>query len=178
MDLEFSSDKHGWLSASEAKAVDRELGLIEKSHGEVTPNLIVQFAKRPDSALHAYFEWDDHKAAEKDRLHTAGRIVSWLQAYHVVKGKRWYGRVWSSVLVKRAGSARKRMFVRTIQAAADPEIASWRKGFLLERADQAAASLREFDDLVGLVNAVQPPIKKALKDHHRRASRGLVSTRA
>lgn len=43
--------------------------------GEVTPPQIVEDARDPSSLLHPFFEWNDRKAAEKQRLQHARWLI-------------------------------------------------------------------------------------------------------
>jgi hypothetical protein len=52
-----------------------ELQAIYDQHGELTPQLVVREAKRPDHPLHKRFDWDDSKAARKWRLHQASSLI-------------------------------------------------------------------------------------------------------
>jgi hypothetical protein len=57
-------------------AVAQELELIRKRHhGILRPADVVDFARDPQTALHAEFEWDDSKAAEQYRLEQARLII-------------------------------------------------------------------------------------------------------
>jgi len=50
--------------------------LAEASEGYLSPRSVVKWAEQhPDSALHAKFEWDDSKAAQKYRLSQARQII-------------------------------------------------------------------------------------------------------
>lgn len=57
-------------------AVAQELELVRKRHGGILrPADVVAFARDPQTALHAEFEWDDNKAAEQYRLEQARQII-------------------------------------------------------------------------------------------------------
>lgn len=59
-----------------SSAVSRELEIIRKqNHGILRPVDVVSFARDPQTALHAEFEWDDDKAAEQYRLEQARQII-------------------------------------------------------------------------------------------------------
>jgi hypothetical protein len=47
--------------------------------GELTPDAVVADAKRKDSPLHGYFEWDDKQAGHKFRLMQARRLITRFQ---------------------------------------------------------------------------------------------------
>jgi hypothetical protein len=48
---------------------------IRERHGTLTPSIVLDEARDPDSPLHHRFEWDDGAAAEKWRLHQAGNLL-------------------------------------------------------------------------------------------------------
>ncbi|MEE4236521.1 MAG: hypothetical protein V2I51_07335 [Anderseniella sp.] len=58
------------------KAAMAELNRLAKAGGgRITPSAIVEAARDEDSALHAYFEWDDSTAAEQYRLMQARELL-------------------------------------------------------------------------------------------------------
>jgi hypothetical protein len=48
---------------------------IEKKHGEILPEFVVEESKPKDAPLHNEFEWDDRRCGEKWRLEQARRII-------------------------------------------------------------------------------------------------------
>jgi hypothetical protein len=57
-------------------AVAQELEIIRNRHGGILrPADVVVFARDPQTALHAEFEWDDSKAADQYRLEQARLII-------------------------------------------------------------------------------------------------------
>jgi len=56
-------------------SVQTELQAIYDKHGVLTPNLVVEEAKRPDHPLHRRFDWDDSVAARRWRLSQAGQLI-------------------------------------------------------------------------------------------------------
>lgn len=72
------SDKYGWSQGShmphgvDANAVAEELN---KLGNKVVPEIIVQKAKSPRSAMHPCFEWDDSVAAHEYRLTQARHLA-------------------------------------------------------------------------------------------------------
>ncbi len=61
-------------SEQDAEVVGRKL-VEMRSRGAVTPQAIVEEARRRTSPLHKYFEWDDGRAAEKWRTHQARLLI-------------------------------------------------------------------------------------------------------
>lgn len=52
-----------------------ELGNIYKTHGRLTPTLVVEEASAPDHPLHTRFEWDDTAAGARYRLIQAQGLI-------------------------------------------------------------------------------------------------------
>lgn len=57
------------------RAARDEIAALAAQGGPLTPELLVDAARRKASALHAYFDWDDKSAAQSWRLHTARRLI-------------------------------------------------------------------------------------------------------
>ena len=56
-------------------ARDRIVELAEANGGRVTPEMVVDDARNPDSPLHAYFEWDVNLAAARHWLDQARTLI-------------------------------------------------------------------------------------------------------
>jgi DNA-binding cell septation regulator SpoVG len=64
------------MPASKWGQVRKELSQLQTSNGGVLlPLDVVNAAKLPSSPLHAYFEWDDTKAAHSHRLWQARQLI-------------------------------------------------------------------------------------------------------
>lgn len=57
----------------------REFQRIEAREGAVTPHALLDASRPVDAPLHALFEWDNTKAAERWRLNQAQEIISSLR---------------------------------------------------------------------------------------------------
>jgi hypothetical protein len=62
-------------TVADRAAVSQRLIQLHEAHGSLTPDLVVEDAKRPDSPLHACFEWDIDKAATAHWLETARTLI-------------------------------------------------------------------------------------------------------
>lgn len=61
--------------------------LAEKHGGTITPEIVLNDAKRKGSPLHSFFTWDDGKAAAKYRLHEASMLIRRVKVtYHPSEG--------------------------------------------------------------------------------------------
>lgn len=64
------------ISRSKAPSYGSELRrLADENGGVLTPQIVVESAKKPDSPLHDYFEWDNRAAADKWRLNQARNLI-------------------------------------------------------------------------------------------------------
>ena len=58
-----------------AYTAGKEMERIEKKHGKVTPELVLDASRSEKAPLHSLFEWNDTIAAEKYRLRQAQNII-------------------------------------------------------------------------------------------------------
>lgn len=65
----------GYNYSVNPQTVGEEIEKIEQKKGKVTPADIVKKAKATSSPLHNLFEWDDKKAADAYRIHTARQVL-------------------------------------------------------------------------------------------------------
>ncbi len=83
------SKEYRWADGTVYKGDAQEVGeyldeLRRRNDGVLTPEQVLQDARRKKSFLHEYFEWDDDEAAVRYRLAQAGQLV---RSVHVVYEK-------------------------------------------------------------------------------------------
>lgn len=61
---------------------------LDRIHGEVTPQILLDDSRPEDAVLHPCYEWDDSVAAEKYRLHQSKKIIGNLVVVSVSDGKK------------------------------------------------------------------------------------------
>ena len=49
--------------------------LIKKNGGHITPQIVLDEARRKTSPLHSHFTWDDNEAAQRWRLNEAAHLI-------------------------------------------------------------------------------------------------------
>lgn len=103
----------------DANIVGKELEEIEKKHGAVTANLLLDRARSQKSKLHSLFEWDDTVAAEQYRLHQARQIITAVAIVTEETKEPLTIRAFSNVGEKNKGS-----FITTAKALNDEETRS------------------------------------------------------
>lgn len=93
------AEKPSWgYSKATVRSIRAQYAAIRKQHGVVTPRLIVDSARDPDSPLHRFFEWDDSAAAEKYRLSQASDLIRRVQVFVTKDGVKQPVRVYASVV--------------------------------------------------------------------------------
>lgn len=65
----------GPFSDKDAQVIGSALLELEREHGEVTRELVLQEAQHKSSPLHQHFLWDDTRAAEQYRLEQAALMI-------------------------------------------------------------------------------------------------------
>lgn len=57
------------------KGLREELQRLQKTHGQLTPQIVLTAARSEKSPLHMEFDWDDKVAGEQWRLDQAARLI-------------------------------------------------------------------------------------------------------
>lgn len=63
------------LSDEQAEIYGLYLESLQEQAGALTPELLVQVANDPKNPLHAYFEWDEQRAAHRYRVEQARHLL-------------------------------------------------------------------------------------------------------
>ena len=58
-----------------AQTAGEHIEELDRLHGEVTPQILLDDSRPEDAVLHSCYEWDDTKAAERYRLHQSKMII-------------------------------------------------------------------------------------------------------
>jgi hypothetical protein len=146
----------------DAKAVGVALDALRKQcKGELTPQDVVDEARKPKSPLHSFFEWDESTAAEQHRLAQARGLIRSVIAIYVRKDEP---------------AVRTKMFVHVpdeephYREASDALSHSKTRGLVLQRAwgelqswRKRYADLREFAEVVEVIDEVAAKLPKAAR---------------
>lgn len=123
------------------QAQEAAIKALENSRGQITPRQVVQAAKNKRSPLHALFDWDSTKAAEKWWLHRArviiGQVVVQYSTQDTIVGCTGYV---VDTSVEGQG------YRSVVSLKADPESA---RESLIYTLEMAAGHLRRALDLAG-----------------------------
>lgn len=68
--------RSGMFRSQEVEAIVKELGELEKEHGFLTNEIVLERAKMHGSTLHDLIEWNDKEAAHKYRKTQASLIMN------------------------------------------------------------------------------------------------------
>jgi len=61
------------------------LALVEDHGGEITPEIVLEHAKKTASAMHGLFTWDDSEAAKQYRILQAGGLIRRIKVKMITK---------------------------------------------------------------------------------------------
>lgn len=113
-----------------AEVVGAEFEKIEKEHGKITSQFVLDSARDTDSPIHSMFEWDNAIAGEKYRLHQATTIILSLKVEKETEKKPKVLRAYYNV----SETEKKGSFINVDSAFSNPDT----QEIILKRA------LREF----------------------------------
>lgn len=143
--------------------------LMEQHGGCVTAEEVVADAARPDSPLHACFEWDDAKAAGLFRLEQARHLLRSVEVQlHTPAGNMRTVRGTACVTVQRDGQA-VTAYVKMERALAEPELRAQVIATALNEAKAWSARYQQYQELWPICAAIdgvqvhqsQPELKLA-----------------
>ncbi len=137
--------------------IDFLLG-IEARDGKWVPATIVQEARDLACPIHSRFEWDDGKAAQRDRERTASRLINQLPRIQSVARD---GRIVAAPLAIRdpRSSATEKAYVRTASLKSEADLSRETMLRLIQRVVnalntcQSVATALGMEDSVGAVKA-------------------------
>lgn len=143
------------------QVIGEHLEELATSTGGVTPTVVVEDARKPESPLHDNFEWDDTNAAEHWREHTARNLIGALVVVRVNE-KQVAGTVRAFVSVRegnRPGTYQPIVAVmedaelrRQLLNRARQELSQWRTRY---------ADLQEFSKVFKVVDDLLPVLQVA-----------------
>lgn len=90
----------GWanpIAHTDVNAVVEELKEIQEVRGEINPAFVLESARNKKSVLHAYFIWDDKKAADKWRLYQATELLRRIEVKVVTNGETKFYRAFEVI---------------------------------------------------------------------------------
>ncbi len=144
--------KAGSVHAVEAEVAGKALESIVERHGAITPGLLVRESRPEDAPLHDEFEWDDSVAAECYREQQASYVIrSITVTVDVPEREDIYVRAFVSVVPldgsgaeSSDGDESRRVYLRTVDALADP---GYRRQVLEQALKEAEAWQRKYAEL-------------------------------
>lgn len=84
-----AKEKHQWMvkpkGAPDAEKTASIFRKLESQHGALTPEIVLDEARKKTSPLHDAFEWDDTEAANRWRLEQARHLIIQLRIVKVAE---------------------------------------------------------------------------------------------
>ena len=152
MIYEWKSGARG-VSSINAQVIGQQLEHIRKKNGGfMTPQMVVDDARKSRSPLHNAFEWDDAQAASQYRIEQAGYIIRHLSVTVVVGAKETVTRAFVSI--KQDDGA---CYTSIVRAMGDAEL----RAQVLQQAwaelEAWKGKYKEYDELSHIFAAMTPP---------------------
>ena len=94
---EYRAVEGAHLSDAQAQRYGKRLDELIEKNGFVTPEIVVEDAKKATSLLHDYFDWSNREAAEKWRIEQAKTMIRGISITIVSAGKEEVIRSYYSV---------------------------------------------------------------------------------
>jgi len=114
--------EYSWKQGSRVNAKAEDFGKVvnrlEKKHGVVSPEAVVEEARPKDSPIHEAFEWDDSVAAEKYRTDQARYGINHLRVIVKKGANATQSRAYVNVVI-----GEQRGYVATARAMSDEDMA-------------------------------------------------------
>lgn len=135
-----------------AVKVREELEAIRERHGELTPDVVVEYARDPMHPLHDRFQWDDSVAAEQYRRVQARELIRSVRVVYRERDERDPERSVRFYQSVAAGGNGGRVYVPTEEILQSPLMAN----LLLAQMQRdwqdlhrRYANMAEFRDMIG-----------------------------
>ncbi len=135
--IEFKPVAGSRVKAADAQVIGTRIMQLSNGEGKVTPDQMVADARNDASPLHRFFEWDDHKAADVQRLERARHLVASVEiVMQYEDGERTLVRGFHSVVINGERGYAPAAIVfssgdlsRQVSERARRELEGWRKRF-------------------------------------------------
>ena len=112
----YIASKGSQFSGKDAQKYGRCLDKIAgKNNGNITPEIVVNHARKPNSPLHGYFDWDLESAAKKHWIERARHLINHIE---IVVSNIPVHRAFINVVTKDYG----RVYRNTIEVMNDDEL--------------------------------------------------------
>lgn len=142
-----------------ARLVAETLQGLEQAYGTLTPGIVVEAARDPDSVLHPFFQWDNERAAEAFRLSQARMLIRELRVVYVGNDgtKTQPARVYLNL--DRADDEAN-AYVPVARILSDRDLYERARAQFIRETHAFEARFREFESLAALVRGVREMAEK------------------
>ena len=138
-----------------AQVAGEHIEELEKEHGEVTPQILLDDSRPEDAVLHCLFEWDDTAAAEKWRIQQSKNIVGNLVAVSVESSDSEDGEVRAFVNINNRNE--KASYISTVTALSNKET----KQRVLRNAEiELEMFTKKYSGLINVASILEEALRK------------------
>jgi hypothetical protein len=152
--------KQGIRYSAKAQAVGDRLEELQAANGQrLTPRVVVDDARDPQSPLHPCFEWDDLRAAELHREQQARRVLSAIRVVVTPKTENTPAQIVRAYvhLVEHIGIVRQPVYVPIAQVQDNTDLY---RAALREARAQLVALQRHYADIRAIADLLAEPIEE------------------
>ncbi len=97
---EFKAVVGSHLTDDQAQKYGVRIKVLEEKNGGVTPEIVLDDARKKTSPLHDYFEWNDHKAADLYRIDQSRYLIRSINVVIIRDGQEEMTRAFHPVIVR------------------------------------------------------------------------------
>lgn len=158
---------------SEAKkAIEQRIRELYSAYGKITPDIVIEDAKKNDSPLHDEFEWDTHKAAMEAWRETARRLIRSVTVKVTTESKtfRTNGYKPPEFVRNPSATSREQSYIRVAEIKSDHEIAVSALMYEIDRINGSLVRARALcielglDDEIRIVDDAFKGLRKKVKE--------------
>lgn len=136
-----------------AQSAGERIEELEKQHGSVTPQILLDDSRPKEAVLHPCYEWDDSVAAEKYRLYQSKKIVGNIVTVTVSEEKQAQEPIRAYVSINNRNE--QGVYVSSIKALSDEDT----REVVLENArSELRAFIKKYKGLVNVVELLEEVI--------------------
>lgn len=153
------------------EAVEERIRQLYDQHGSVTPDILIEDARDPESPLHDQFEWDVNRAAMETWRETARRLIRSVRVVRTFEDVKFTGkgRPIPEFIRDPSASQRDQGYSRAADLRSDKDLAMSALMYEIDRADGAINRARDVAEALGLSDDIRI-VASAISNVRRKAS--------
>jgi len=167
MAIEYKASNGARLSDKEAAIYGSRITHLSEKKGYVTPKMVVDDARNPNSPLHNYFDWDDKEAAEKWRIEQAQYLIRHIVVTVMDEKKPEIRHFYSITPTSDMGKIKEsKVYVTLNTIMSDTEKRAEVIAYALRELNGWMERYRQYSELESLIKTMEIQVKKVKVKRH------------